>query len=338
MGTHHRVIEHHVGQTGAVSLRVVSGTVRVRGTDSEEARVEATYDPGRTPDPDRSIEVTQGEGELRIEARGDRGSLRGLSLGGTPDVDLEVTVPRAAALTITSVSAAVQVVDLGGVQAYRTVSGDLSAADVSGSVTAQSVSGDLRVAAESSVALEATSTSGDIKVAAERLERAKVRTVSGDVSIAAEAWGAAPHAVETVSGSLRLATGSGLTLRANTFSGDIRAERAHRSEARGFQRIVVVGDGTATLEFRSMSGDVHVSGPDGVPPSGSAQPAEPPTPPRPLEPPRPIDPPRPPLPPAAPRPHTTGEASLDDELTILRALERGEIDVEEATRRLEVSR
>jgi hypothetical protein len=76
----------------------------------------------------------------------------------------------------------------------------------------------------------------------------------------------------------------------------------------------VVGDGAALFRFRSMSGDVRVA--------GGSETHEQPAPAR-----TPTAPAAPPEPPAVPE--------RTDSLEILRALEAGEIDVEEATRRLE---
>jgi hypothetical protein len=84
---------------------------------------------------------------------------------------------------------------------------------------------------------------------------------------------------------------------------------------------MVSGDGTARLRFRSLSGDVRLTGVAGR--TTHAVPNEPQT-----APPQPPQPPAPPAPPAAP------QMSNEDSLEILRALERGEIDVEEASRRL----
>jgi hypothetical protein len=81
----------------------------------------------------------------------------------------------------------------------------------------------------------------------------------------------------------------------------------------------VIGDGAARLRFRSLSGDLHVMGAGGE--RGVKD--------QPFTPPAPNYPPMPPAPPAPPAPNAP------DSLEILRQLERGEIDVEEAQRRLE---
>ncbi len=80
----------------------------------------------------------------------------------------------------------------------------------------------------------------------------------------------------------------------------------------------MIGDGGPDLLFSSMSGDIQVRTPHRGAPMA-------PTPPTPPTPPMPVTPPTPPIP-----------ASLDpqQQLDVLRALERGEIDVDEATRRL----
>jgi hypothetical protein len=98
-------------------------------------------------------------------------------------------------------------------------------------------------------------------------------------------------------------------------SSDADISVPHRSEGSRDRRRYIVGDGAASVLFSSMSGDVAARESrrfnDSVPPPPAA-PA----------------PPAPPAPPAAPA------LTADEQLEILRALERGEIDVEEANERL----
>ena len=95
-------------------------------------------------------------------------------------------------------------------------------------------------------------------------------------------------------------------------STDVSVAVAHRSEGSRDRRRYVIGDGAATLQFSSMSGDVvvHTARRIPVPPVPAAPPAP--------------EPPAPPSPPLGP----------EEQMAVLRALERGEIDVDEASRRL----
>ena len=101
--------------------------------------------------------------------------------------------------------------------------------------------------------------------------------------------------------------------------------------ATGRRRQLVFGDGSAQLSFRTLSGDAELDSSTATTGRGSAAPAMPAMPPFPAMPPMPPIPPMPPMP-AAPAEQTD---SAEDSLEILQALERGEIDVDEATRRLE---
>ena len=89
---------------------------------------------------------------------------------------------------------------------------------------------------------------------------------------------------------------------------------AHRSEGSRDRRRFVIGDGAASVQFSSMSGDVVVHARRAASrrrprPAASAAASTPPT----------------PAPSAARR-----DSAADEQLRVLRALERGEIDVDEA--------
>src|SRR5690606_36946377 len=126
------------------------------------------------------------------------------------------------------------------------------------------------------------------------------------------------HRVETVSGDLSLGLSGGMVLEVRGLSSDVAITLPHRSEGPRDRRRYVVGDGAATMLFSSMSGDVVARGSRrfGTPPPAPT-------------------PPTPPTPPTAPTPPTPPTAPIDPErqLEVLRALEAGEIDVDEAARR-----
>jgi hypothetical protein len=150
----------------------------------------------------------------------------------------------------------------------------------------------------------------------------------------------------------------------------------HLSEGRPGRRSLIVGEGTTAVQFRSVSGDLRVVGPNSSetftipkPPTPPMPPTAPtaPTPPTPPDPPQPagagalaeaaakldaeladldaelsvldaevadVDLDEPANATSADAPDATPAPADDERLEILRALERGEIDVDEATKRL----
>jgi hypothetical protein len=351
-------IRHQIGATGSLTLSNVSGSVRVRGTDAEDVTVIARDSSGDTP----QLVVRRSEGALLVEPeRNSRGLLGGSFGFGPRSVEFEVEAPRGARVEISTVSADVDAEGLAGEQHYKTVSGDLELAGAAGRLSIVTVSGDARIQADGTIELTGSTTSGDLRVRAPRIEVLRLRTVSGDVMVTGALGVGAEHAVETVSGDLIVEALEGLTVDSR------RALDLARREG----RTSVVGNGAARLNFRTMSGDVQVSGADDdrvrrTVDSTHDRPTAPP-------PQAPPVPPTPPAPPAPPRPSTQAQndpraATIDaafgaDEdklfetdtrddvptetvaavpqhdgsLEILRALERGEIDVDEATRLLEVA-
>ncbi len=340
-------ISHRIGEAGVLVIRSVSGSVNVRGTDGDEARIRAHLELRRSEDAAEVLGVTRLEGELRVEVRGRRQRGEAGLLGSMPDGHLEVEMPRGATLRLTGVSADLEVTGVHGEQEYRTVSGDLVISDGGGAITLTSVSGDVRLGA-GIVSLEASSTSGDIAVDAERLEDIHVRSLSGDVHLAGALAPGPAHSVQSVSGDLQLMPTGGLRLQVSGFSSDVDSELPYSEESRGGQRVLIIGDGAAEVSFRTMSGDASVL-------AGRFQgdPGEGPLPSRRFRPPRP---PRPARVPYAAGPSGPSRAfgpsgrfgpadgsvgtfpagpTPDGRLAILRAVERGEIDVEDATRLLE---
>jgi hypothetical protein len=297
-------IQHAIGAQGTLVLHDVAGSIRLRGTDTDEVHVVAQPSSGdRMP----QLVVRKSEGALHIEPEERVLNLLGASFSRKAAIDFEVELPRAARVEINTVSADVDAAGLTGDQRYRTVSGDLELERTGGRISLTTVSGDVKLIASDALELEATTTSGDLELDAGILQLVRIRSVSGDARLKGAFRAGPEHGMETVSGDLRLEPRAGLTVETS------RALEVSRG------RRIVVGDGAALFRFRSMSGDVRVAG-------GSEtheQPAPARTPPART----PTAPAAPPEPPAVPE--------RTDSLEILRALEAGEIDVEEATRRLE---
>jgi hypothetical protein len=319
-------VAHEIGERGRLALRVTNPDVEMRGDDGTVARVRISFEIRAASDAEADeifdslrYRVTEGAGSLEVsEPKHDSGAglgslVRLLGIGSSQvDTRVEVDAPRHTDLRFDGVSADVTATGFRGAQEYRTVSGDLVLDGIGGDVRIKGVSSDISLRAAAPLSsLEINTVSGDISALAPRIEHMRAATVSGDVELEGVLAVGAEHRIETVSGDASLGVTDNLTLEVRGLSTDADVRLPHRSEGSRDRRRYVIGDGGAQLLFSSMSGDVEVRPPRR---SGSA-----PTPPTPV------------APPAPPRPPSVGE---DEQLAVLRALERGEIDVDEATRRL----
>jgi len=325
--TNGATLEHEIGATGRFHLRQLSGSIRVRGVDGATARVHERN--GRSLS--ESFQIEAGEGQLSLTAPERFGLDVVFGIGRRSSRDLEVEVPRRAAVSIETASAELQAGDLTGQVRIRTASGDVTLEGLAGILELDAVSGDVRVTAAGALDLRARTISGDLAVRAPRLGRAEIGTTSGDVRLDAELAGGGPFGVETVSGDATIVGRTGLRVEARTVTGELRSELPHRREAGPGRKQLVVGDGSIPFTFRSVSGDLRVTTPRDSLPAGSAavEPAVPGA----------AEPPVPPAPPTTPVPHvapTNGGAGGREvaRLDVLRALERGELSVEVAMRRI----
>jgi hypothetical protein len=331
-------LEHEIGASGVLAVRLRAGDARLRAVDGPVVRVHDA-----DGDLERRVRVERGDGSLslRVRNRGDVGDDMG---HGSRTAELLIDVPRGATVVVETASAEVTVEGLTGDQRYRTTSGDLSLRDVSGRLVVDSVSGDIDILAVDTSSIGARTVSGDLSVRAADLEMFRATTTSGDVRLAGRLTGAGPFALDTVSGDMLLALAGDVRLEASTVAGDVTGGSRARIEGKPGRRVLIVGAGRPTMTARSMSGDVSLTEPTAVTRPDAAQaPTHTPTP---KEAPMP---PRPPMPPAFAADPGIGDsptivvgsadadrdANDDARLDILRALERGEIDVAEAGRRLE---
>lgn len=279
-------IRHRVGAAGRFSLNNVSGDITLRGVEGEEVIVNARWEHG-SGDRALPLAVRRDEGSLLVET--DEQS-NWFSFRHRGAITFDVSVPFGARVEIQAVSADIDAHGLTGDQSYKTVSGDLVIDGVGGRVSATTVSGDLQLTAVRPIEVNATTTSGDIEASAPTFQPVRLRTVSGDMSVRGGFAAGPQHTVESVSGDLSLETRSGLT---------VDTKRGLDFTKKDNNKPMVSGDGSANLRFRSLSGDVRLSG------FSAAQPPQP------------------------------SAMNREDSLEVLRALERGEIDVDEASRRLE---
>lgn len=226
---------------------------------------------------------------------------------GADSADIDIEVPTGATVILEARSADVTVAELSGDVRLTTTSGDLAVRNVSGTLTAEAVSGDLEIVANGTLSVEARTVSGDLELRARDLQRLKATTTSGDLRIVGQFVGAGPFVIETVSGDTSLVPLGDVRIEAATLTGDIHGRGiGHRSSRDNGPIVVGSGDGPS-IAFRSTSGDLSID------PRAS----------------RDAEPPR-----ITARAEETAAAADDDTtLSILRALERGEIDLAEASRR-----
>lgn len=329
------VIEHEVGPTGLIAIRLHSSSIRLRGVDGTAVRV---TDP--TGSLERSVRIERAPGSLSIRAtHTDRSFSIGRAsldiVAGRHVPDLQIDVPRGATVVIETASGDVAVDGLTGDQRYRTASGEIDLRDVAGQIALDGVSGDIgmQIAGPSSIA--ARTVSGDLRIRGDHdLAASRIATTSGDVWLEGRFAGPGPFSIETVSGDTTLVPGGGVRLEIKSVTGDVRSAVPSTSEGGRGARTVVVRGGGPTLAIRSLSGDVRIveaSRSDrstaaieavaAVAPSAPVAPVAPSAP----------TPPHTPESPQAP----ASSAPPNDSMAILQALERGDIDVDEASRRLE---
>jgi hypothetical protein len=298
-------LEHRIGSDGLCSIRVRHGDVRLRAVDGETMVVRERHDR----DLEGMFDITLGDGSVSIgESLGNRRS------GGSPDV--EIDLPRRATVVVETSSGDLEVDGLTGDQRYRTASGYLRFRGVGGTLSIEVHSGDVDVAATAEADLNLRSLSGDVELRAGTLRSLRVNTTSGDLKAAGRLLGPGPFSIESVSGDVLLAPAGDVRVELTTLSGDLRSDVGGVIEHGRGRQSVAIGSGGPLLSIRSTSGDVTVvrAVPVSEPREAEVTPGEAA---------------------AAPANGAIAAAYDDARMRILRSLERGEIDVAEATRRLE---
>ncbi len=327
------IFEHAIGSTGRFQLRQMSGSIAVRAVEGETVRVHEKSGKSIA----EVFQIEAGEGRLTLTSP-DRGGidLIAFGIGRRSSLDIEIEVPPGADVSIETASADVTVAGLSARTKIRTASGDVEMTAMGGKLELDAVSGEVNVTADASLDLRARTVSGDLAVRGPQVRQAVVETTSGDVRVDALLVGDGPFELQTVSGDVTIVGRSGLRVEARTVTGDLRSDLPHRFDKGPGRKQLIVGDGSTTVGFRSISGDLRVVAPrDGSGPSLGWMPTAPTAP----------LPPRPPTAPVAPS--MPGDERLDEHLAerheaghevarldILHALERGDLSVEVAMERL----
>jgi hypothetical protein len=319
-------MEHQIGPRGRFTLRQASGDVAIRGVEGSTVRVRSLDDHPLSDLFD--VEVGEGAFELR--------QVEGLSLGRkmfshSAGADLAIEVPHGATITVETQSADVTASDLSGDKRFRSASGEVTLSRLAGTLDVETVSGEIEVAGAAPLDLTAKSVSGDVRVRVPVIRRLDLGTTSGDIRLDAELAGSGPFAMRSISGDATIVGRAGFRVEAESITGDLSSDLPSKRESLPGRKVLVIGRPGPTLLFRSVSGDFHVAEPRDMAPvtqpveaqadaakSASRDTVEA-------------------APPAAAEASPDGDASPDADdkrLDVLRALERGDITVAEATEQL----
>jgi len=298
------VADHRIGSLGRLTIRLAAAELRLAASPGDRVVV-------RTPNgatlPDRVVVETL-DGGLTIREEESLGSIVGR---GRRTVQLEIEVPANAEVTIDAASGWLDGRGLRGTQRYRVVSAETRLVEAAGRIELSTVSGDATIELADTAELALKSVSGDVAVRGGRIGGLRIGTTSGDIRIESPLVGRSGNTVETLSGDVSLVAIAGLRVEARTISGDLTTNLPHRSEGRMGRRTLIVGDGSIELGFRSVSGDLRIHGAAAAS-SAAAEPA------------------------ASGDPTAPADPADAERMAILRALERGELDVPTAMDRLAV--
>jgi putative adhesin len=249
-------LEHRIGPRGRFSLRQASGDILIRGVEGDTVRVKSLDDKSLSDVFD--VEV----GDDRVELRQRDGFELGLGMFRRGhSTDLKIEVPHGASLSIETASADIGATDLSGTKRFRTASGEVSLARIAGGVDVETVSGEIEIEGAAPLDLSARTVSGDMDVRVPSVRRLEIGTTSGDIRLDAELSGNGPFAMRSISGDATIVGRSGFRVEAETITGDLSSDLPSKRESMPGRKILVVGRPGPTLTFRSVSGDLRVSEP-----------------------------------------------------------------------------
>lgn len=313
-------LEHRIGPRGRFTLRQASGDIVIRGVEGDTVRVKSLEDKSLSD----LFDVEVGDDRVELRQRDWLSFGLGMFKRGS-GIDLKVEVPHGASLSIETASADIGATDLSGTKHFRSASGEVSVARIAGALEVETVSGEIEIEGAAPLDLVAKSVSGDMDVRVPSVRRLDISTTSGDLHLDAEMTGNGPFAMRSISGDATIVGRSGFRVEAETITGDLSSDLPSKRESMPGRKILVVGRPGPTLSFRSVSGDLHVSEPRDAAPKVEASLAATAA----------ADASAPEAAPPSPVVEQI-EATADEDrrLDVLRALERGDITVAEATERL----
>lgn len=256
-----------IDQGGLVQLGVVSGEIRVSGSNRQDVKLVATIERGR-------FELSATRSRVALQTR----SLRDEQSAAFVDVQ----VPVGTRVTATSVSGLVEVratlgeivarsvsgrVEVQGGRArvdVQTVSGALDVRDIQGRMSIEAVSASIEV--EGAVGdLTAETVSGGVRLRRSQLSGLHAKTVSGSISYDGALSPSGTYRLNTHSGSvtLTLPADVGATLELDTFSGRIVSDfpltlQPGQTTGRGRRMEFTLGNGGARVTAGAFSGNINI--------------------------------------------------------------------------------
>ncbi|MGQ0800025.1 MAG: DUF4097 family beta strand repeat-containing protein [Pseudomarimonas sp.] len=270
-----------IAADGTVEIENVRGSIRVEASNRSDVAITGTLGEGV-----KGLKIVGDGQHLSIEVEypeSGGGWFSGWGGSKAESSDLRIQLPASVSVDVSSVSAHVEVVGVGGQHSeinsvsgrieYAGTAAELEIETVSGAIeidgsasnaSVQSVSGRVSIDATVTERLVAESVSGDVIVKAQNaLQRLQVSTVSGDLLLTAQAVGGARFDIESLSGDvqLNLAPGTSARLRAETFSGDLSSDvgRVEREElGPGAHLDTQLLDGNGDIRVESFSGGIRV--------------------------------------------------------------------------------
>jgi hypothetical protein len=315
--------EHEIGTAGSLRLETLDTEIRLRGVEGDVVRLRLA-----AGDLQAEFRIDATEGRLDVRP------VRRWVFGPRRDVGpLEVEVPRGAHVRARTASGSILALDLLAGLKAKSAAGAIDLAGLAGEVSAETISGAIRLRAEALGHLALKTVSGGIDTTVSSLGSLAAHSISGSIRIAGRLADDGTHGVETVSGGVTVATDGPVQLRASTVSGLVRTDQESIGGGAG-RRILAVGGHGPVIDVRTVSGSIRLSRWEPDPTGGAAGAAASVAVPTTL-PSASTAVPDPAVGPAEPSvdPVPAGPDE-DPRMPILRALQRGEIDVAEAERRL----
>jgi Putative adhesin len=257
-------LEQRIGPRGRFTLRLASGDVAIRGVEGDTVRVRALDD--RPLSDLFDVEVGDDAFELR--------QVEGLRIGRqmfshSSGAELAIEVPHGATVVVETQSADVVASDLSGDKRFRSASGEVTLSRLAGGLDVETVSGEVEIEGAAPLDLTAKSVSGDVHVRVPAIRRLDLGTTSGDIRLDATLTGNGPFAIRSISGDVTIVGRAGFRVEAESITGDLSSDLPSKRESLPGRKVLLIGRSGPTLTFRSVSGDFHV-----VEPRDAATPLE----------------------------------------------------------------
>lgn len=298
--------QFEVGPDSELIVENVAGWVLVRAGDSGTFVLHAEKHGSDNARANTEIECVQEGNQVHLRTRKRHGSgvFSSLSASNMATVNYDLTVPADCRVEAKGVSSSVEIDGVQAPAVAETVSGAVAVRNIDADCTATTVSG--RIDGTNLVGqLTVRTTSGRATVDNSRLSGCTLNSVSGSLSLETPLSPNGYYYARTVSGDLRLRVpgSANATIQLKSVSGTARvtglSTQTVKSGTRNWQGRI--GNGGATIEMNTVSGNLSVTadGENAEPDHDDSQ--------------------------------TAGDGNTND---ILRAVEQGDLSVDEALSRL----